>query len=149
MKKRLVLCAAALSMPLLSAPTADAACRNYQHRAKVESTIFGTDLAYLYIRKRACYNGNRVTRVSRRLEVEPRFTDSNVNIEWVELASRPKHRYVRWRGRRRGAHYSKAVGTFKATAGPVSGNLTVEVAMTVYGDGTVKKRRKNANGPFR
>lgn len=149
MKRRLVLCAAAIVIPLLSAPTAEAACKTYQHRGKVESTVFATDLAYLYIRKRVCYNGRRVTRVSRRLVVEPKFTDNNVNIEWVDVASPPTHRYRRWRGRRRGAHYSKVVGTFKVTAGPFSSNATVEVWMTVYGDGGVKKGRKNANGPFR
>lgn len=123
-------------------------CRLFKHRGKVESTIFQTDLAYLNIRKRACYNGKRITAVSKKLKVEPTFTDSNVNIEWDKLASAPTHRYRRWHGRRKGAHYSRVSGIFKASAGPVSSNATVEVSLTVYGNGKTRKRSKDADGPF-
>lgn len=51
---------------------ASAKCKEYKHRAKVESDPSGSDLAYLNIKQWVCFNGKRITKV-RDLEIEPQF----------------------------------------------------------------------------
>lgn len=127
------------------APAAEARCRTYTHRAKVESFLFKTDLAYLYITRRYCFNGRRITKVGT-LRIQPRFTDNSINQSWEGLDYPPVSKYMRWNGRRRGSHYSKAAGSFKQEIclGPCYTAIShVWVAMRVYGNGGVTKTREN------
>ncbi len=147
--RRAVLLAAAMAVTLTAVPAAaDAKCKVFKARGKVESSVTQTDLYYFTISKRACYDGRRITAVSKKLRIEPDPTDNNVNIEYVGLAAPPIHRYVKWHGRRKGAHYSRASGIFKANAGPVASEGNVVVALTVYGNGKSKTSIKDADGPF-
>jgi hypothetical protein len=101
--------------------------------------LFKTDLAYVNIRKRFCYDGERVTSVSRKLQIEPSFKNIG-NVRWSGLASKPTHRYQRWHGRRHGAHYSRAVGLFTSSTAWADGDQTAEVAILVFGNGQVLKK---------
>lgn len=147
--RRATFLAAAVALTLTAVPAAaDAKCKVYKARGKVESSVFQTDLYYFNISKRACYDGQRITAVSKKLRIEPDPTDGNVNVEYVRLAAPPIHRYVKWHGRRKGAHYSRASGLFKANAGPVSNDGNVVVSLTVYGNGKSKKSSQDADGPL-
>jgi len=149
MKRRSGVClsgvAVALGVPAAIPSTAAAACRTYEHRAIVESAVFKTNLAYLYITERMCFNGKRITKVGK-LRVRPDFTDNSVNESFEGLDYAPIREFRSWRGSRRGSHYTKAAGTFKQEicVGPCyTATSHIWVSMQVYGNGTVKKDRKN------
>lgn len=128
------------------APSASAGCRTYQHRAKVESGAFKTDLAYLYLRERVCYNGRRITRRGK-IRIYSTYTKNSIGMSFKGV-ERKDFRFLRWRGRPRGSWFIFAAGTFEQSfgAGPLSYSTTahVSVGMRIYGNGDVKKSRKNA-----
>jgi hypothetical protein len=128
---------------LAGAPAvAGATCKDVQHRARVESGVFKTDLAYLYLRFRVCYDGKTITKVSRK-EIEPSFTNNAVNMHWDGLTTKPVERYESWHGRKKGAFYLKASGKFSQSVGPVGSDFLRWVSMRVTADGHVDKDRSN------
>lgn len=129
----------------LAAPSAaDAACKTYEHRAKIESDPFGTDLAYLNIKIRACTNGHRVTSAGT-LDASPSYTNNAMgSMEFQGFSPEPIKEFRRWRGRSHGQLFVKAGGNFQQRAGGVTGRSSyIWASMKILGNGRVIKARKN------
>lgn len=140
-----------LSAPLLTAlilagapAVADAKCRNYKHRAKVESFPFNGDLAYLNIALRACYNGKRITKAGV-LDITPTVTNNSLGtMKFDGPSPEPIREYRAWRGRRKGSFYVKAGGNWTQQAMGIEGQTDyVWASMRIFGNGKVHKDRKN------
>jgi hypothetical protein len=131
---------ASLAMPL----SAEAACKVYKHRAKLESDPFGTDLAYLNIQMRVCFNGRRITKAGA-LDITPSFTRnalSTVKFEGVSPA--PIREYRGWNHRAHGSIFVKAGGTFaQEVPGLPASRRYLWASMQIFGNGEVHKDRRN------
>lgn len=136
----------AVAAAVLAVPaSASATCKTFKHRAKIESSVFKSDLAYLNIAVRACYNGKRVTKVGT-LDITPSFT-KNAMGTWAfdGMGGDPIHEYRSWHGRSHGSYYVKASGQFDQSAVGVQGaHAFIWASMQIYGDGHVAKDRKNS-----
>jgi hypothetical protein len=134
----------AVTLSLGAAPVADAACKTYKHRAKIESDPFGTDLAYLNIQIRMCYNGRRITKAGT-LHITPSYTNNALGtMEFQGVEPDPIAEYQTWRGRRKGSYYVKAGGNFQQRAGGITGRSSyIWASMRIYGNGAVRKDRQN------
>lgn len=131
----------ALAMPM----AAEAACKIYKHRAKVESDPFGADLAYLNLKLRVCYNGRTITKAGA-LDITPTFTDNAMSsMKFDGVTPIPTTEYRAWRGRKKGSYYVKAGGNFhQALPGPLPDNdRYVWASLQIYSNGTVEKDREN------
>jgi hypothetical protein len=136
----------AVALTALVAPaTANATCRTFKHRAKIESSVFKTDLAYLNLSIRVCFNGNRITKAGT-LDITPSFTKNAMGTwEWDGMGGDPIHEYRAWHGRAHGSYYVKASGQFDQSAAGVQGaHAFIWASMRIYGNGHVDKNRKNA-----
>jgi hypothetical protein len=132
---------AALALPL----AAEAACKTYKHRAKMESDPFGADLAYLNLKVRACYNGRTITKVGA-LDITPTFTDNAMStIKFDGVSPIPTTVYRQWRGRKKGSYFVKAGGSFhQSLPGPLpDSDRYLWASMHIFADGTVEKAREN------
>jgi hypothetical protein len=120
-------------------------CRRIGTRAKVESDPFGTDLAYMYVSKRYCYNGHRLTRVSRRPRVYPVITDAGnaSNWEWDGVFYQ-RHRYYTKNGHRRGGHFTWVQGKFHQTIFGYTKVANVWVKLWAYYNGAARSQRDNS-----
>ena len=124
---------------------AEATCKVYKHRAKLESDPFGTDLAYLNIKIRACYNGRRITKVGM-LDITPTFTDNAMStMRFDGVSPRPTAEYRPWHGRSKGSYYVKAGGNFhQSLVDPLpDSDRYLWASMRIYGNGDVDKNRHN------
>jgi hypothetical protein len=140
-----VLAAVALFAALALPMAAEAACKTYKHRAKVESDPFGADLAYLNIKIRACYNGRRITKVGA-LDITPTFTDNAMSTYRFDgVSPLPTTEYRPWRGHKKGSYYVKAGGNFHgALPGPLpDSDRYVWASMKIFATGAVEKDRHN------
>ncbi len=126
------------------APAAQAACQTYKHRAKIESQPFGTDLAYLSIALRACYNGRRITKAGS-LDITPSYTSNALgSMGFQGVEPEPITEYRVWRGRKKGSYYVKAGGNFVQQAVGFEGKTTyIWVSMKVLANGVAVLDRKN------
>jgi hypothetical protein len=132
---------ASLAVPL----AADAACKSYKHRAKVESDPFGADLAYLNLKIRVCYNGHKITKVGA-LDITPTFTNNAMGtMRFDGVSPFPTTEYREWRGHNKGSYFVKAGGNFhQALPGPLPDtDRYIWASMQIYGNGTVHKDRAN------
>ena len=92
MGRTVAIAALALAATLAVPVAADAACKTYKHRAKMES-LFGTDLAYLNTKVRVCYNGRRITKVGA-LDITPTFTRNSLGtVKWEGVSPPPLTEY--------------------------------------------------------
>jgi hypothetical protein len=131
---------AALAMPI----PAEAACKVYKHRAKLESDPFGTDLAYLNISMRVCYNGRRVTKAGA-LDITPSFTRNALStVKFEGVSPEPIREYRAWHGRSKGSIFVKAGGTFTQGVPKLpSTSRYLWASMQIFGSGEVRKDRQN------
>jgi hypothetical protein len=132
---------ASLALPL----AAQAACKTYKHRAKVESDPFKTDLAYLNLKIRVCYNGHRITKAGA-LDITPTFTNNAMGtMRFDGVTPFPTTEYRTWHGRSKGSYFVKAGGNFhQSLPGPLpDSDRYIWASMQIYGDGSVKKDRAN------
>jgi hypothetical protein len=132
---------ATLAMPL----AAEAKCKTYRHRAKLESDPFKTDLAYLNLTIRACYNGRRITKVGS-LDITPTFTNNAMGtMRFDGVSPRPTTEYRAWHGRKHGSYYVKAGANFhQSLPGPIpDSDRYLWASMHIFGDGSVHKDRAN------
>lgn len=132
---------ATLAMPL----AAEATCKTFKHRAKLESDPFGTDLAYLNLKIRSCYNGRRITKVGA-LDITPTFTDNAMStMRFDGVSPRPITEYRAWHGRSKGSYYVKAGGNFhQSLIDPFpDSDRYLWASMRIYGNGDVDKNRHN------
>ena len=126
------------------ARTASKGCRTVSNRAKVESSGFKTDLAYMYVTKRYCWNGRRVTRVSPP-DVVPDVTRAG-DFSGVSWAGRTytRHRYYTKDGRRRGGHFTWVIGKFRQEIGGYKKTMHVWVKLWGYYYGGGRTQRRNS-----
>ena len=153
------LAAGAILSLALAAATADAApattgtaderqggeiCKSFRHRAKVESNPFGTDLAYLHLRQRVCFDGHRITGTGR-LVAFPEITDDGTASNWLwEGWTRPPvSHYKTTRGRTRGSRVIFAAGQFSQRVWKYTSTAQVWVKIRVYGDGYARRLALN------
>jgi hypothetical protein len=126
--------------------SAQASCRTFEHRAKMESSVFNTDLAYLNIEERACYSGKRITKVYD-LVVSPSFTDNSLGtISFDGLDSTPTEEYRTWHHRRHGSYYVRAGGNFTQSFNVPfvpDAHCHMWASMRILGSGRVIKDRDN------
>jgi hypothetical protein len=127
------------AMPAL----ASARCKEFKHRAKVESDPFGADLFYLNITQWVCFNGQRITKV-RDLEVEPQHVGiTGGTMSYRNLRTTEEYRV--WKNRSHGSYYVRASALVTQSFwGPIpSKNQDIWVSMRIYGNGNVNRDRKN------
>jgi|SRR3954447_15639598 hypothetical protein len=131
---------ASLALPL----SAEATCKVYKHRAKLESDPFGTDLAYLNIQMRVCYNGRRVTKAGA-LDITPSFTNNALStVKFEGVSPVPIREYRAWHGAKHGSIFVKAGGTFTQGVPKLpSSSRYLWASMQIFGDGGVRKDRQN------
>jgi hypothetical protein len=142
--RRIAAAVIALAVSLGGAQAAEASCKTYKHRAKIESDPFGADLAYLNIKIRVCYNGRRITKAGT-LDIEPSYTNNAMGtMEFQGVEPDPTAEYRSWHGRKKGSYYVKAGGNFQQRAWGVTGRSSyIWASMQIYGNGDVRKNRKN------
>jgi hypothetical protein len=123
---------------------AEATCKTYKHRAKVESDPIGTDLAYLNISMRVCYNGKRITKAGV-LDITPAQTANALGtMKFDGPTPDPLREYRTWRGRSKGSFYVKAGGNWTQQAVGFEGKTSyVWASMRIFGNGSVQKDRQN------
>lgn len=130
---------ATLAMPL----AAQATCKTYHHRAKLESGIFKTDLAYLNIKIRACYNGRSISKVGA-LDITPTFTKNAMGtMRFDGVSPRPTTEHQPWHGRKKGSYYVKAGANFHQSLWDPAPDVDkyLWASMRIYGNGSVDKDR--------
>lgn len=120
-------------------------CRSFAHRAKVESDPFGTDVAYLHLRQRVCFDGLRITGVGR-LVAFPRIPDAGTmsNWQWEGFTRRPFSRLKPASGRPAGSRVLYAAGQFSQRVYSYTSTAQVWVKIRVYGDGSARRLAQNA-----
>ena len=146
---------AASAILVLAAATAAAAsgpepqrggevCKSFGHRAKVESDPFGTDLAYLHIRQRVCFDGRRVTDTGR-LIAYPEITDEGTasNWKWQGWTREPVSHYKAVGRRAAGSRVLFAAGQFSQRVYRYTSTAQVWVKIRVYGDGYARRLALN------
>jgi hypothetical protein len=123
---------------------AEASCKTYKHRAKVESDPIGTDLAYLNISLRVCYNGKRITKAGV-LDITPSQTANALGtMKFDGPKPDPTREYRTWHGQRKGSFYVKVGGNWTQQAVGYEGKTSyVWASMRIFGDGRVDKDRQN------
>jgi hypothetical protein len=136
------------TLALLGATCADAmasnGCRTVGARAKVESFAFKTDLAYMYVTKRFCWNGSRVTRVSPP-DVTPDVTKAGDYSGWEwQGPVYTRHRYYTKDGRPRGGHFTWVIGKFRQQIGSYRKTVHVWVKLWGYYYGGARTDRRNS-----
>ena len=119
-------------------------CKPFAHRAKVESDPFGTDLAYLHLRQRVCFDGHRITGTGR-LVGFPEITDDGTasNWKWEGWTRRPVSHFKTTRGRTRGSRVIFAAGQFSQRVWKYTSTAQVWVKIRVYGDGYARRLALN------
>ena len=131
---------------MTSPSSADASCRTFKHRAKMESSAFKTDLAYLNIEQRACYSGRRITKVYE-LKISPSFTNNALGtVSFDGLDSDPIEEYRTWHHRAHGSYYVWAGGSFTQSFNVPfvpDAHCHMWASMRILGDGHVIKDRDN------
>jgi hypothetical protein len=119
-------------------------CKTFAHRAKVESDPFGTDLAYLHLRQRVCFDGRRVTGAGR-LIAYPEITESGTASNWKwEGWTREPFSHLKAVGRRSaGSRVLFAAGQFSQRVYKYTSTAQVWVKIRVYGDGYARRLALN------
>ena len=119
-------------------------CKSFGHRAKVESDPFGTDLAYLHLRQRVCFDGHRITDAGR-LVAFPEITDDGTasNWKWEGWTRPPVSHFKATRGRERGSRVLFAAGQFSQRVWKYTSTAQVWVKIRVYGDGYARRLALN------
>ena len=119
-------------------------CKTFGHRAKVESDPFGTDLAYLHLRQRVCFDGHRITDTGR-LVAYPEITDDGTasNWKWAGWTREPVSRFKATRGRSHGSRVLFAAGQFTQRVWKYTSTAQVWVKIRVYGDGYARRLALN------
>jgi hypothetical protein len=122
----------------------DEVCKSFGHRAKVESDPFGTDLAYLHLRQRVCFDGRRITGTGR-LVGYPEITDDGTasNWKWEGWTRPPVSHFKATRGRARGSRVIFAAGQFSQRVWKYTSTAQVWVKIRVYGDGYARRLALN------
>jgi hypothetical protein len=153
---RLAVAAASAICVLVAAATAGAApsspdslrggetCRVFSHRAKVESDPFGTDLAYIHLRQRVCFDGRRITDTGN-LVAFPEITDDGTasNWQWEGWTREPTSRFKAVGGRARGSRVLFAAGQFSQRVWRYTSTAQVWVKVRVYADGYARRLAQN------
>jgi hypothetical protein len=119
-------------------------CKAFAHRAKVESDPFGTDLAYLRLRQRVCFDGHRVTDTGR-LVAYPEITDDGTasNWKWEGWTREPFSRFKAVGDRPHGSRVLFAAGQFSQRVYKYTSTAQVWVKIRVYGDGYARRLALN------
>ena len=119
-------------------------CKSFGHKAKVESDPFGTDLAYLHLRQRVCFDGHRITDTGR-LVAFPEITDDGTasNWKWEGWTRTPVSHFKTTRGRIRGSRVLFAAGQFSQRVWKYTSTAQVWVKIRVYGDGYARRLALN------
>jgi hypothetical protein len=119
-------------------------CKSFAHRAKVESDPFGTDLAYLHLRQRVCFDGRRITDTGR-LVAYPEVTDDGTasNWKWAGWTREPVSHFKATRGRPHGSRVLFAAGQFTQRVWKYTSTAQVWVKIRVYGDGYARRLALN------
>src|SRR5687768_1229143 len=119
-------------------------CKSFGHRAKVESDPFGTDLAYVHLRQRVCFDGLRITDTGR-LVAFPEITDDGTasNWKWEGWTRPPVSHFKTTRGRERGSRVLFAAGQFSQRVWKYTSTAQVWVKIRVYGDGYARRLALN------
>jgi hypothetical protein len=119
-------------------------CKVFSHRAKVESDPFGTDLAYVHLRQRVCFDGRRITDTGR-LIAFPEITDDGTasNWQWEGWTRQPSSRYKAVGGRAKGSRVLYAAGQFSQRVWRYTSTAQVWVKIRVYADGFARRLAQN------
>ena len=119
-------------------------CKSFAHRAKVESDPFGTDLAYLHLRQRVCFDGRRITDTGR-LVAYPEITEDGTasNWKWGGWTREPFSRFKPVRRRAAGSRVLFAAGQFSQRVYKYTSTAQVWVKIRVYGDGYARRLALN------
>lgn len=119
-------------------------CKAYANHAKVESDPFGTDLAYVHLRQRICFDGRRVTDTGR-LVAFPEITEDGTasNWKWEGWTRAPSSRFKPVGGRARGSRVLYAAGQFSQRVWKYTSTAQVWVKIRVYADGYARRLAQN------
>ena len=119
-------------------------CKSFAHRAKVESDPFGSDLAYLHLRQRVCFDGHRITGTGR-LVAFPEITEDGTtsNWKWEGWTREPVSHFKTTRGRSHGSRVIFAAGQFSQRVWKYTSTAQVWVKIRVYGDGYARRLALN------
>ncbi len=135
---------ATLALLAVMAAQASASCRTVGARAKVESSAFATDLAYMYVSKRFCFNGRRTGGVSRP-DITPVITRNGDYSGWEwKGVDYVRHRYYTKDGRRKGGHFTWVIGKFRQELWSYKHAVHVWVKLWGYYNGGARTDRKNS-----
>jgi hypothetical protein len=104
----------------------------------------GTDLAYLNIALRVCFNGQRVTKAGV-LDITPSVTSNALGtMKFDGPTPDPIREYRAWHGRRNGSFYVKVGGNWTQQVVGIEGKTSyVWASMRIFGNGAVTKDRHN------
>ena len=119
-------------------------CKPFAHRAEVESDPFGTDLAYVHLRQRVCFDGRRITDTGR-LIAFPEITDDGTasNWKWEGWTRTPVSHFKATKGRPHGSRVLFAAGQFSQRVWKYTSTAQVWVKIRVYGDGYARRLALN------
>ena len=119
-------------------------CKSFGHRAKVESDPFGTDLAYVHLRQRVCFDGRRITDTGR-LVAYPEITDDGTasNWKWEGWTREPVSHFKAVGRRTAGSRVLFAAGQFSQRVYKYTSTAQVWVKIRVYGDGYARRLALN------
>ena len=119
-------------------------CKSFGHRAKVESDPFGTDLAYVHLRQRVCFDGRRITDTGR-LVAYPEITRDGTasNWKWGGWTRQPVSHFKAVGDRARASRVLFAAGQFSQRVYRYTSTAQVWVKIRVYGDGYARRLALN------